>query len=488
MSEGKKVVFGTIWSTIDRFGNMGLQFVVNMVLAHLILPVDFGYIGVLAIFMAVSQVLIDGGFATALIQKKSPTVTDYSTIFFWNVGLSVILYAILFAAAPAVASFFRMPILTDVLRLFGLTLIFSALSQVQAVRLRKNMAFRTIAMVNILSYAIAGCISIFMATKGFGVWALVAMQLVNTGTAALLYVAVTRWRPNLTFSTAAFKSMFHFGGYLLAASLLQEICKNIPGIIIGRRFSSTQMGYYSQANKLDQINSYAVPQALVQAIFPYYSNIQDDPKRLAGALLRCVRVIAFCIFPVLGLLIVVAPDLITLIWGDKWLPAAPYFRILCCGGIFTCLQNINFYAVAARGQSKTLFRWSFYKWGMLAALLVGGMFLGMEGIMWAFVVSNANIYIVNALLAQRHTGLRFTRQIRGWMPTALASALALGIAFFVRFLCRGGMLGGSAASMSAASFIICYACIVVLFNFRATSDVAAILNQLINRKKNVDTK
>ncbi len=486
MSSGKKVVFGTIWSTIDRFGNMAIQFVVNMVLAHLILPVDFGYIGVLAIFMAVSQVLIDGGFASALIQKKSPSQTDYSTIFFWNVGLAIGLYAILFVAAPLISSFFRLPILTDVLRLFGIMLIFSALSQVHAVRLRKQMAFRTIAVVNILSYTVAGAVAICLAVKGWGVWALVAMQLANTGMAFLLYFAVTRWRPSLVFSTDAFKSMFKFGGYLLAAGLLQEICKNIPGIIIGRRFSPTQMGYYSQANKLDQINSYAVPQALVQAIFPYYSQIQDDAGRLAATLLRCIRVIAFCIFPVLGLLIVIAPELITLIWGEKWLPAAPYFRILCCGGIFTCLQNINFYAVAARGQSKDLFKWSFYKWGMLALLLFGGMFLGMNGIMWAFVASNANIYIVNAFLARRHTGLPVWRQIRGWLPTAIAASVAVATAFFVGMLCRAGMLGGARLSMMLAAFIVCYACIVALFNFRAVADVSVILQQILNRNKNAD--
>ena len=485
MSTGKKVVLGTVWSSIDRFGNMAIQFVVNMVLANLILPVDFGYIGILAIFMAVSQVLIGGGFATALIQKKSPTQTDYSTIFFWNVGLSACLYLTLFAFAPLIAGFFRQPILTDVLRTFGIMLIFSALSQVHAVRLRKQMAFRTIAIVNIVSYSAAGLTAIYLAVRGFGVWALVTMQLVNTGLAFILYFIVTRWHPSAVFSKHALKSMFNFGGYLLAAGLLQEICKNIPSIIIGRRFSATQMGYYSQANKLDQINSYAVPQALVQAIFPYYSQIQDDRDRLAMTLLRCIRVIAFCIFPVLGLLIIAAPDLIVLLWGEEWLPAAPYFRILCCGGIFTCLQNINFYAVAARGQSKDLFRWSFYKWGVLTALLLGGMFLGMEGIMWAFVVSNANIYTVNALLAQRHTGLRFTRQLRGWMPTALATAVSVGIAFFTGFLSRSGLLGGAGLSMMVASFIICYACIVALFNFRATEDVCSILRQIINRKKSL---
>lgn len=480
------MVFGTVWSTVDRFGNMAIQFVVNMVLANLVLPVDFGYIGVLAIFMAVSQVLIDGGFATALIQKKEPTQTDYSTIFFWNVGLALVLYLALFTLAPVISGFFRMPILTDVLRLFGIMLIFSALSQVHAVRLRKSMAFRTIAMVNILSYTVAGAVAIYMAAKGLGVWALVAMQLVNTGMAFLLYFTVTRWKPTLAFSTAAFKSMFHFGGYLLAASLLQEVCKNIPSIIIGRRFSPAQMGYYSQANKLDQINSYAIPQALVQAIFPYYSQIQDNREQLASTLLRCVRVIAFCIFPILGLLIIIAPDLITLLWGDEWLPASPYFRILCCGGIFTCLQNINFYAVAARGQSKELFRWSFYKWGMLTVLLLTGMLFGMQGIMWAFVISNANIYAVNALLAQRYTGLRFTRQIRGWLPTAIATVISVGTAFFVGFLCRSGMLGGASMSMMIASFIMSYACITALFSFRAVDDVASIIKQLINRKKNAN--
>lgn len=474
---GRKALKGTAWATADRFGNMVLQFAVNLVLANLLLPADFGVIGVLAIFIAVSQTIIDGGFGSALIQRKSPTQVDYSTIFYWNLGFSLLLYGALFVAAPAVARYFGMPVFCDVLRVISLNLVISALAQVQLVRLKKELAFKRLAIVNLTSYVTASCVAIVMAFRGFGVWSLVAMTVINQAMITMLYWVLNRWHPSGGFSKQSFRSLFGFGGYMLAASILQEICRNLQGVIIGKRFSTTDMGYYTQAYKLDQVTSYAVPQVLVQVLFPFFSNIQNDRERLAAMTALGMRVIAAVVFPVLIILMIVAESLVMTLYGDVWLPCVPYFRILCVGGIFVSLQNVNFYAVAALGHSKVLFRWSFYKWGMLLALLLVGMMYGMEGIMWAIVVSNFNIFLVNALLSRKYVGCALWRQMRCVLPP-LATGLAAAVAIL--------LLPGLSWWMKASFYLMLYVAMAFLFRLRAVADLRRFYNMILKKNKDFD--
>ncbi len=348
-SLGHTAVKGAVWASIDRFTSMGIQFIVNLVLARLLLPADFGMIGMLAIFITVSQTLIDGGFASALIQKKEPTQVDYSTIFFWNLIFSAFLYGILFFSAPLIAEFYAMPSLSAVLRVMALNLILTGIFAIQKTRLQKQFEFKTLAIVNISAYTLGAIIAILFALYDFGVWSLVVMQLSYGAFSIFLLCCITRWFPSICFSKASLKKLFGFGGYIMAANILQTICLNIQGIIIGKRFSATQMGYYSQAFKLDQVTSYSIPQIIVQVMYPVYSTIQDDKERLNKMVLMNMRVIAFMIFPLLAMLILVAEPLIGGLYGSKWLPAAPYFRIFCVGGFFVCLQHVNLYAVAAVG-------------------------------------------------------------------------------------------------------------------------------------------
>lgn len=350
-----KASIGAIWATIDKFGSIGLQFFVNLILARILSPADFGMIGMLAIFIAVSQTLIDSGFASALIQKKNPTQTDFSTILYWNIAFSSFLYLILFVSAPYIAHFYEMPMLANVLRVIALNLIVTGALSVQRTRLQKDLAFKTICVINLSSYICGAVLSVYMAYHDRGVWSLVWMQLTYGIISIILLAIITKWRPSLHFSKKSLKELFGFGGFILAANLLQTICQNLQGLIIGKRFSATLMGYFSQAYKLDQITSYSIPQVIVQVMYPVFSSIQNDRERLNNMVLLNMRVISFIVFPILSILIIIAEPLIQFLYGNKWLPCVPYFRILCIGGFFVCLQNINFYAVAAVGKSKKLF-------------------------------------------------------------------------------------------------------------------------------------
>jgi len=473
---GHKAAQGAVWASIDRFANMALQFVVNLILARLLLPSDYGAIGVLTIFITVSQTLIDGGFGSALIQKKDPTQTDYSTIFYWNLGFSSLLYLILFAAAPLIASFYRSPELCQVLRAIGLSLIVTAVLSIQQTRLRKALAFRTLAITNLGSYILSSAIGIYLAWHGAGVWALVMMQLLYGAISIVILRMITHWGPSLTFSTKALRELFGFGGFILAANVLQTACQNIQGLIIGRRFNATQMGYYSQAYKLDQVTSYSLPQVIVQVMYPVYSSIQDDRQRLIEMVLMNIRVICLVIFPVLTCLLLTAEPLISGLYGDVWLPSAPYFQVLCVGGLFVCLQNVNFYAVAAVGHSRALFNWSIYKWGFLLAALLIGMNFGMFGLLWGMVISSFNIFITNAILARKHVGIPLRRELGIIGSMLLITLLALGIGLGL----KAGL--GCHILLCATAQLASYLILIKIFQPVALEQFKHLLLRLIKRE------
>lgn len=473
-SIGHKAASGAVWATIDRFGNMGLQFVVNLILARLLLPEDFGAIGMITIFIAVSQVLIDGGFGSALIQKKNPTQTDFSTIFYWNILFSSGLYLILFLCAPHIARFFSMPILSGVLRGIGLTLIINSVFTLQKTRLQKQLEFKKIAICSLSSYILGSIVAVILAYHGVGVWSLVAMQIIYGIVFVSVLWIVTRWHPSLYFSLKALKELFGFGGFILFANILQETCRNLQGIIIGKNFSATQMGYYSQAYKLDHITSYSIPQVIVQVMYPVYSSLQDNRERLNEVVSMNLRVISFLVFPILGLLILIAEPLIVFLYGEKWLPSVPYFQVLCVGGFFVCLQNVNFYAVAAVGKSKQLFYWSFYKWGFLLCALLIGMYFGMDGILWGMVFSNFNIFMINAFLASKYSGCKVKGQIKNILPVSLYTLISFAIGFYMQSIIFNKII-------VCIIFVSFYIILNFIFKTRALGDSILILRKITQR-------
>ena len=267
---------GLVWAAIDKFGIVLLQFVINLVLARLLMPEDFGCIGMILIFVAVSQTLIDGGFASALIQKVNASQTDYSTIFYWNICFSLVLYLGIYLAAPYVEAFFLIDNLGALLRVLGIVIIINAMTMVQRTILRKALNFRTIAIVDILSCSISAIIAVYMAYNGYGAWSIVGMQISNALLATLLFWSMSRWRPTLDFSVDSFKSLFSYGGYLLIASIMQDVCTHIQGVVIGHNFSATETGLYSQAKKMDEVASMMLPALMCQVLFPLYSENQNE--------------------------------------------------------------------------------------------------------------------------------------------------------------------------------------------------------------------
>lgn len=466
---GQKIVAGTLWVAVDRVGSVLLQFVTNLVLARLLMPEDFGCIGMLAIFIAVSQVFIDAGFGSALIQDQNVTQEDYSTIFYWNLLFSFFLYVMLFCAAPLIAIYFNYPILCKVLRVFGLTLIINALTIVQNNRLRKELAFRPLAFINLSSYFIAAIIAVLLAYKGFGVWALVSLSLLCGIIQNILLWSIVRWRPAYVFSMASFRRLFNYGGYLFAASILRAICKNLQSLIIGRKFSATQVGLYAQADKMSEVPVNTISGIIVQSLFPVFSKIQDNKQIFHDLLGRSIRLISYCAYFILFLMILIARPLIVFLYGDKWIDSIPYFQILCVGGFFMCLQYVNYYAIAAIGRSRILFRWGIFKWGMLLLLLLVGSHWGMYGILWGMVISNFNFFIVNVFLTAKYVGYSMVNQLRDILPVLGIGCISFGATWRITQIMENSYLIFNFLTYTCAYFLVTF-----IFKSRVTQDIRKI--------------
>ena len=431
----RKTVSGMLWSSFQKFGTMGISFVSNIVLARLLTPEDYGCIGMLMIFILVANTFIDGGFGSALIQKKEPTQEDYSTIFYWNLFLSIVLYALLFFTSPLIASFYELPLLSSVLRVQGLVLILNSLSIIQQNRLRKQLLFKKLSVVSIVSALLSLLITICLAYAGWGVWALVAQQLLMSLFNAVLYWIVGKWAPSFVFSQQSFKELFGFGGYILSSNLINTLCNNVQGLLIGKFFSPVIMGLYAQARKLEEVASTSFSSVVDQVSYPVLSTVQNDKQMLISVLRKLIMSLAYVCFPMMILLILIGDSLIVLLYSTKWIGCVPYFRILCVAGMAICLQGVNYNAVAAIGKSRELFKWTIIKRVVGLCLIVLGFWaFKIEGLLWGMVGGSYIIYLMNGYLVSKYVGYRLSTQFRDLIPIILIALLSAFIVFFLDYM------------------------------------------------------
>ena len=276
----QKAAAGMVWTAVQKYSTMGIQFISGIVLARLLTPYDYGCIGMLAIFMVLAEAFIDGGFGSALIQKKRPTQEDYSTIFWWNLGMAALMYLVIYFCAPAIAKFYDIPLLSSVLRVQGVILFIYAFNIVQRNQLRKKLNFKVLSIVSITTSIIALVVTIVMAYKGFGVWALVVQGIISAAVPAIVFWFFIKWRPILVFSCKSFKELFSFGFYMFLTHLLNTFSQQLQGLLIGKFYNATTMGYYSKAHGTEKLASHSISSVMMQVTYPLYAEAQDDRSQL----------------------------------------------------------------------------------------------------------------------------------------------------------------------------------------------------------------
>lgn len=424
----KKTVRGVLWSLTGQFSVQGIQFLVSVVLARLLSPDDYGMIGMLAIFLAISQVFIDGGFSSALIQRKDCDDTTYSTVFYINVGISLVCYGILFAAAPFIADFYGQPLLKDIARVSSLSLIIGALSATNTVQLTKRIDFKTQSKINVVSAILSGVTGIALAYSGFGVWALVAQSVSLALFKLLLTVFCVRWFPSLVFSKRIFKELFSFGSKLVLASLISSIYTNIRSLIIGKKFTPADLGQYTTANKFATMAGSSLSGVLYNVSFPVLSKVQDDDAVLLDAYKRFLSVSAFTIFPLMMLLAGIAEPLIRFLVTDKWLECVPFLQILCFGWMYDCLTRINLNLLYVKGRSDLVLRLEIVKKTIAFTILFVSCFMGIIGICVGAAVYNFIAFFCNTYYTKRLLSYGFKEQFIQTLPYLALSLLVLAIA------------------------------------------------------------
>lgn len=419
-----------VWTAIQRYSMMLISFIADLILARLLTPYDFGCIGMLAIFMTIAETLIDGGFASALIQKKRPTQEDYSTIFYWNLVMSALMYAVLYFTAPTIARFYNIPLLSSILRVQGLILFVYAFNIIQLNQLKKRLEFKILSIVNIITSLISLAVTIVMAYRGFGVWSLVARHLIAAALTSLILWFYVKWRPNLVFSWQSFKELFSFGFFMFLAHLVTNICTQIQGLLIGKFYNASTMGFYSKANSTESLASRSVSQVMTQVTYPLYAEVQDNLPALQNMVKRLTMTLSYITFPLLFILLLAAKPLFVLLYTEKWLPSVPYFQVLCLAGLGTCLQSVNFQTISAIGKSKVTFVWTFVKRLVGIGLIVGGLAAwGMKGLLCGAVINAWFAYFVNMGLVSKHVGYKWWRQLLDLSPVFIASVVSAAVSY-----------------------------------------------------------
>lgn len=483
----QKAVSGMIWTALQKYSTMFIQFISGIILARLLTPYDYGCIGMLMIFMVLAESFIDGGFGSALIQKKRPTQEDYSTIFFWNLGMAVLLYAVLYVSAPYIAQFYNIPLLRDVLRVQGVILFIYAFNIVQRNQLQKKMNFKVLSIVTILTSVTALTVTVVMAYHGFGVWALVAQYILTALIPALVFWFYVRWRPQLTFSWQSFRELFGFGFYMFLTNMLNQFGHQVQGLLIGRFYNAATMGYYSKANATERLASTSISKVMLQVTYPLYAEMQDDKTALGDMIKKITLTLSYITFPLMFILLLCAKPIFILLYTERWADSVPYFQVLCIAGLAYSLQSVNYQSVAAIGKSRTMFVWTFVKRVIGIALVVAGLLLaGMRGLLVGMVLNTWFSYFINIWLVSKYIGYSWQRQLLEILPVLLASLVAAAMTYAIVAFCNLSLYMDGLLKL--AVFIALYAAWSALFRPTAYQYFCVAAKPLIKKIKGKKNK
>ena len=430
-SVASKSIHGIIWSAVERFSLQGVQFFIGVVLARLLSPSDFGMIGMLSIFMSVSQTLIDCGFSNALIRQKEVLPRDFNTAFLVNFSISAMIFTILFFAAPFVASFYNMPELQPVMRVFCATLIINALFTIHKVKLTRNVDFKTQSKVSFLAAVLSGLLGIFLAYSGYGVWSLVYQAVGNSVLNLVLMIVWLKWFPSPVFDRDSFHSLFGFGSKLLIAGIISSIYSNLYNIVIGKQFSAINLGYYTRADQLGNFPSQNVSSILSRVTFPILSQLQDEPDRLRSIYIKYLQMSCFVVFPLMMGLAALAKPLIILLLGEKWMPSVILLQILCFGLMLDPICNINLNLLYVKGRSDLVLKLEIVKKVIAVVILIVSLPFGLVGLCLGRAIYGVIATILNMTYTKNFIDLSMWGQAKIVLPSLILSILMAAGSYFV---------------------------------------------------------
>lgn len=413
----EKTISGMLWSFSDSLAGQGIQFVVGLILARILSPAEFGLIGMITVFLAVSQSFIDSGFGQALIRKTGAAESDFSTVFWFNIFAGVLFFLFFFFLAPGIARFYNEPQLQPLTRVLSLILIINSFGLVQRAILTRRIDFRLQTKITVISAVISGAVAVYMALSGYGVWSLVWKSLLGYLIQTILFWMLSGWHPRMIFSRDSFRDLFGFGSKLLISGLIDTAYRNIYPLIIGKFFTAQELGYYTRAEQFTKLPSQNISQIVQRVSYPALSMVQDDTVRLKSGYRQVISATMYISFLAMLGLAAVAKPLVLLLIGEKWLPSVPYLQLLCLGGMLYPLHAINLNMLKVRGRSDLFLKLEIIKKLFAIPVILAGIFISINAMLIGMVIHSFAAYFINSYYSGKLIEYPFREQIGDIYPS-----------------------------------------------------------------------
>ena len=429
-----KTVSGLFWKLNERVGIQLVRMLTMIVLARILTPEDYGAIALVMVFVGVCDVIVTSGLCTPLIQKKEADKLDFSTIFWTSLFLSFILFILIFISAPAIASFYEMPILSPVLRVLDIGVIISAIGSVQNAFVSRCLQFKTFFYANLIGLIISGVIGIWMAYCDFGIWALVGQHLTNLIISTILVFIIIKWKPTLEFSFIRLKGMWNFGWKIFVAALINKIFQDIRTLLIGKVYTKQDLAYYNQGNIYPHMIVDNVNTTINSVLFPAIALIQDDIPTVKGFLRRSIKTGSFLLFPVLLGFASVAKPLVLLVLTEKWLPSVPFIQVMCIALILSPISAPSQQAIKAIGRSDITMKQEIIKKTVFLVIIIATMFISVWAVVLGTCLGEIWCVVVNAFPCKKQLGYTFGQQIKDIMPNMFISFIMAGVIYSMNYI------------------------------------------------------
>ena len=429
-----KVTSNLIWRFAERSGAQGVAFIVSLVLARILLPEDYGSIAIVTVIINILNVFVDSGLGASLIQKKDADDTDFSTVFYFNVLFCIVIYSLCFLAAPFVAEYYYDPGLTAVLRVLSVTILISGLKNVQQAYVSRTLQFKKFFFATLIGTIIAAAVGIGMALCGFGIWALVAQQILNTLIDTIVLWFSVKWRPKRVFSFERLKGLYSFGWKLLATSLINVTYNNIRQLFIGRMYSTSDLAFYNRGKQFPSVVGTNINSSIDSVLFPVLSKENDNPEKVKSMTRRAIRVSSFVMWPLMLGMAAVSDTLIHLLLTDKWMEAAKYLRVFCIVYAFQPIHTANLNTIKALGRSDLLFRMEVIKKTIGLALLFISLRYGVYAVACSLLISTVFTSFINAFPNKKLIGYGYINQIMDILPSLLTAVVMYAAVWGIGFI------------------------------------------------------
>lgn len=430
----KNIVNNFVWRFAERCGAQVVTLIVSIVLARILSPSDFGTVSLVMVFTTIMQVFVDSGLGTALIQKKDADDLDFSSVFYFNLVVCLILYIGMFVAAPYISCFYNDSSLTAIIRVISLTIVISGVKGIQQSYVSRNMLFRRFFFATLGGTIFSAFLGIGMAYMGYGVWSIVAQQLSNTAIDTLILWITVKWRPKKLFSWARLKGLLSYGWKLLASSLLDTVYNNLRNLIIGKIYTSADLAYYNQGDKFPKVIVTNINASIDSVLLPSMSGEQDNAERVKSMTRRAIKTSTYIMAPLMMGLLFCAETIVKLLLTEKWIPCVPYLRIFCFTYMFWPIHTANLNAIKAMGRSDLFLRLEIIKKAMGLILLLLTMRISVMAMAYSLIVSGILSQVINSWPNWKLLNYKYIEQLRDILPSIIV-ATCMGICvYFIGFL------------------------------------------------------